>query len=138
VGRISNDKNIHFELSGVVVNSRSVKVCAEFDDAGVDGFYRKGKGESAGLVQEKNDAIEGTFAGASGKGETQWMKKIAAAKFDGVFEAGHYFFKFFGSEGLRVKKQERQMAKDFTGGVAGENGVGFGPLKNFAGGIFKD
>jgi hypothetical protein len=106
---------------------------AEFEDAGADGFDRDGEGEGCGFVYKENDAIEFAFTGAACEGEAEGVKEVAATEFEFFFEMGDDLLETVGSEGSWVEERKGEFANYVAGGVAGEDGVGFGCLQGMGG-----
>lgn len=111
---------------------------AEFDDAGADGFYRRGERQDRGFIKEQDDAIKFAFAGAAGEAETDGMEEIAAADFELFLEFGDDLFETFGGERSGLEEKQCEMADDVAGRVTGERGVGVSGLENFGGVVVKD
>jgi len=110
----------------------------EFEDARADGFYGGGEGESGGLVEEEDDAVEFAFADAAGQREANGMEEIAAADAAGFLQIGGDFLKAFGGEGRGFENEQGEMTDDVAGGVTRDASLGTGRLQNLGGIVVED
>ena len=111
---------------------------AEFENAGADGFYGRGKRKDGGFVEEEDDAVELAFADAAGERKTNGIEEIAAADAAGFLQVCGDFLEALGGEGGGLEQEQGEMADDVAGGVTRDGGLGVGGLQDSAGVVVED